>query len=74
MIDELDRVVLTRAVPEHRLEAGDVGTVVAVHDDGRGYTVEFMSLDGTSVAIVTHRAEYFRPVGPGELAHARKVA
>jgi hypothetical protein len=74
MIQELDRVVLTRPVPEHGLEAGDVGTVVGIHDSGRGFTVEFMSLDGKTVAIVTERAEAFRPIRPREITHARQVA
>jgi hypothetical protein len=74
LIQELDRVVLTRPVSEHGLEPGDVGTVVGVHDDGRGYTVEFMSLDGKTIAVVTERAEAFRPIRPREVTHARQVA
>lgn len=31
MIQELDRVALTRDVPEYGLVAGDIGAVVAVH-------------------------------------------
>ena len=34
MIEELDRVVLTRDLPEKKLKAGDVGTVVAVYKGG----------------------------------------
>lgn len=32
MISELDNVVLTVDLPEHRLKKGDVGTVVLLHD------------------------------------------
>ena len=35
MIDELDCVVLTTDIPEHGLAAGDIGTVVIVHEAGR---------------------------------------
>ena len=34
MIGELDTVVLTRSVPEHRLAEGDLGTVVFRSPDG----------------------------------------
>jgi len=51
MIEELEVVALTRAVPEHGLEAGDVGTIVMVHEAARGYTVEFMDLRGNTLAI-----------------------
>jgi len=40
MIDELDLVVLKRDLPAERLAAGDVGTVVLVHQQGAGYEVE----------------------------------
>jgi hypothetical protein len=35
MIDELDLVVLKRDLPKERLAAGDIGTVVLVHQQGR---------------------------------------
>ena len=73
MIEELDRVALTRAIPEHRLTAGDVGTVVSVHDKGAGFTIEFLSLQGKTVAIVTLRAEAIRPVSPREITHSREM-
>lgn len=74
MIAELDRVALTQALHEHGLEAGDVGTVVAVHDGGRGYTIEFTSLQGKSMAIATVRAEAVRPLRPREITHVREMA
>ena len=74
MISELERVALTRSVPEHGLEAGDVGTVVAVHENGRGYTIEFMTLAGKTHAIATLHADAVRPVRPREIAHVREVA
>ena len=73
MIEELDRVALTRAVPEHGSTAGDVGTVVSVHDKGAGFTIEFLSLQGKTVAIVTLRAEAIRPVSPREITHSREM-
>ena len=46
MIEELDRVILTRDLPEKKLKAGDVGTVVLVYKNGEGFEVEFMTLGG----------------------------
>lgn len=53
MIAELDACVLAVDLPEYGMKAGDVGTVVLVHDAGGGYTVEFMTLDGETVTIIT---------------------
>ncbi len=74
MIDELDEVVLTCDVPDHGLAAGDIGTVVLVHDEGKGYEGEFMTLDGKTIAVATLRAEQMRPVQHDEIAHARSIA
>jgi len=53
MINEHDCVVLLQDLPEERLQAGDVGTVVHVHRGGEGYEVEFMTLTGQTVAVAT---------------------
>jgi len=72
MIKDLNTVVLTIELPEHRLKAGDLGTVVLVHTHG-GYEVEFMTLDGETVAVVSLAPDQVRPVGRREIAHARLV-
>ena len=74
MIKELQRVALTRPLPEYNLEAGDVGTVVMVYERGKGYSVEFMSLTGKTVAIATVDAEFVRPLKERELTNAREMA
>jgi len=74
MIDELDRVVLQTDVPEHGLTAGDVGTVVMVHQGGQGYTVEFLTLAGETVAVETLSAAQVRAILPNEITHARRLA
>src|SRR5690242_8533169 len=73
MIDELDLVVLKRDLPKERLAAGDVGTVVLVHQQGAGYEVEFTTLSGDTVAVVTLDASDVRPVEAREIVHARAV-
>ena len=55
MIKELDLVVLKRDVPDSRLKAGDVGTVVLEHAGGRGMEIEFMTLTGETLAVLTVR-------------------
>ena len=72
MIPELDRVVLTVDLPAEGLVRGDVGTVVLVHDAG-GYEVEFVTLDGETVAVVTLSTSQVRPVGRDEIASARPL-
>jgi len=57
VIDELDEVVLKLDLPDHGLAAGDIGTVVFVHDEGKGYEVEFMTLDGETIAVATLRTD-----------------
>jgi hypothetical protein len=74
MIEELELVALTRPVPEHKLEAGDVGTVVMVHEGGKGYMVEFMTIRGETIGVVTLEAGDIRPIRDTEIAHARQVA
>jgi hypothetical protein len=74
MIQELELAVLTRDVPEEGLKAGDVGTIVLVHQHGAGYEVEFTTLTGHTVAVVTVTSDAVRAVKERELAHAREVA
>ena len=73
MIKEHDCVVLTKNVPEEGLETGDVGTVVHIHKDGTAYEVEFMTLTGQTVAVVTLLAGDVRPLSRRDLAHAREL-
>ncbi len=74
MIRELDRVILTRPVADLGLEEGDIGTVVLVHEGGRGFEVEFVTLDGETVAVTTVSADDVRPIDRNEIAHARVLA
>lgn len=68
MIKELDSVVLLAVdLPAHRLKAGDVGTVVHVHGGGKGFEVEFVALNGETIAVATLTSAELRPVGPREV-------
>jgi hypothetical protein len=74
MIKELDPVVLTQGLPMEGLQEGDVGWVVMVHGDAAAYEVEFVTLAGETVSVVTVPAAGVRPVRAKEIAHARMVA
>jgi hypothetical protein len=73
MIEDFAQVVLTNAIPEHNLQAGDIGTVVMVHQQGRGYTVEFMTGAGDTIAVVTLDADQIRALGANEIPHVREL-
>lgn len=79
-MDELDRFVLTEDLPEHGLSAGDLGTIVMVHQTGDdytgpdGYTAEFAYLTGETRAVVDLRPDQVRPAKDGEVARATKAA
>lgn len=72
-IKEHDVVVLTQDLPEERLTAGDVGTVIHVHDGGAGYEVEFMTLSGRTVAVATVMGSQVPAVTSRDLVHVREV-
>jgi hypothetical protein len=72
VIAEHDRIVLTQDVPEEGLTAGDVGTVVHVYPQGVAYEVEFITLHGETVAIVTLEARQVRPIRPADMPHVRE--
>jgi hypothetical protein len=72
MITELDTVVLTEDLPAQGLKRGDLGTVVLRHDPS-GYEVEFMTLDGETLAVLSLTPGQVRSVGRREIAQARLV-
>lgn len=73
MIKELDTVVLMEDLADYGLERGDLGTIVLEHGEA-GYEVEFVTLDGETVAVVSLYPSQVRPVERREIAHARPVA
>lgn len=73
MIRELDNVVLTTDLPAYGLKRGDLGTVVLVHRDDKGYEVEFVTLDGETVAVISLFRSQLRPIGRREIAQARMM-
>jgi hypothetical protein len=74
MIREHESVVLDDDLPEKGLKHGDIGTVVMVHRKKRAYEVEFMTLHGDTVAVVTLLPSQVRSVGAREIARVRTVS
>jgi hypothetical protein len=73
MIKEHDCVVLTRDLAGDALKAGDIGTVVHVHGANAGYEVEFTTLAGEAVGLVTLSPDQLRPIARREIAHVRAL-
>lgn len=71
MFKEHDRVILTSDLPKEGLRSGDVGTIVHVHRQGEAFEVEFLALDGHTIAIATVMASELRPVTARDITHAR---
>jgi hypothetical protein len=74
MIKEIDIVALKIDLPAKGLKVGDIGTVVHVYQDGGPFEVEFVALNGETIALVMLNADDVRAVTPKEIPHARSVA
>ena len=66
MIEELEDVILTCDLPKHGLTRGDIGTVVGYIKEGKGYEVEFTTLDGESIAVITFGSNAVVPASRGK--------
>ena len=71
MIKELETIVLTRDITEHKLQQGDVGAVVHCYP-ADGFEVEFVTGGGNTAAVLTLTGDDIRPMGKGEILHARE--
>jgi len=72
MINELDQVALTVDLPEHGLAKGDLGTVVLTHGSD-GYEVEFIALDGETIAVVSLSTDQVRAIGSREMPRPARL-
>jgi hypothetical protein len=73
MLKELDTIVLTHDVPEHALEAGDIGAVVHHYKNGEALEVEFVTGEGGTIAVVTLSLNDVRIMGGKEILHVREL-
>lgn len=65
-------VVIEKNLTDVDILPGDVGTVVAVYEDGKAYEVEFVDGKGSTVELVTLDANDIRSIRAGELLHTRQ--
>lgn len=65
-------MVLMQNLPEVGLQAGDIGTVVHIHQGGAGYEVEFKTLAGDTVAVATLLPSQLRAIAHRDIAHVRE--
>jgi hypothetical protein len=72
MIKELGTIVLTHDLDEHHLKQGDVGAVLHCYPDD-GFEVEFVTGEGSTAAVLTLTNADIRPMGKGEILHAREI-
>ena len=56
----LDVVALTQDVPEHNLKRGEVGTVVEILSNGKGYEIEFSGDNGQMYKCLSFSASQLR--------------
>ena len=73
MIKEHDCVVLTQDLTDGSLKAGDVGTVVHVHQGGAGYEIEFMTFAGETITVVMLLPSQIRAISRRDIAHVREL-
>lgn len=53
MIKEFERVILTENLNGSPYVKGDVGTIVMIHPDSKGFEIEFFALDGSTLGVET---------------------
>lgn len=70
-LEMLQLVALKRDLPEHGLQAGDVGTVVELMGGGKFVFVEFIEVSGDTRALVDLPASDFRSLKPTEMLTTR---
>ena len=74
MLKELDAVALAKDLPDHRLKAGDLGTIVHVYDPAGPYEVEFVRANGWTVALIRLDATDIRALDEMDILNARRMA
>jgi hypothetical protein len=73
MIKERDLVTLTKDIEAHRLQRGDVGTVVHCYQGGAAFEVEFVAAKGETIAVLTLKAEDITPLYGSQILHVREL-
>ncbi len=72
-VEELEVVVLAHDLPEHKLKAGDVGTVVGIYPGGK-IEVEFVKLSGQTQALLPLTIADVRKINKDDILSIRQAA
>lgn len=71
------RVALKQSIPEHRLCAGDLATIVEYHEapphQEPGYTLEVFNAVGETIAVVTVRESQLEPLSSSGMLQMRNL-
>lgn len=70
---ELDLVILNESLEGSHLKKGDVGTIVSVYAAGKGFEVEFLTFDGSTVGVYTLSPHQIRKAKSSEIMSARPL-
>nr|WP_226820312.1 DUF4926 domain-containing protein [Acidithiobacillus ferrooxidans] len=57
----MDTVILVKGRSDQGLVKGDMGAVAMVHDGGKAFEVEFVTLAGDTLGVLTLTADEVRP-------------
>ena len=72
-----EEVVLTKGIPEKRLQKGDVATIVEHHPVSGGedgYSLELFNALGDTVAVITVAESSIEPLTEDEIFSIRSLA
>ncbi len=69
----IDCIVLIHDIPDFKLRAGDLGTVVEIYEPD-GIEVEFVKASGETLAVVTLSGDEVRPVESADIVSVRSLS
>jgi hypothetical protein len=70
----LETVIATVNIPDQRILAGDLGTIVEVYTDPTpAYEVEFINADGSTRALMTLSPHQIRRLSPADVLTTRQL-
>jgi hypothetical protein len=72
-VEELSLAVLRHDLPVHGLIAGDIGTIVLVHNDGEAYEVEFLRSGSQRSVLLTLTPDQIGPLAGGRASRPQQV-
>lgn len=71
------RVALRAAIAKHKLQVGDVATIVEHHPglarQEPGYSLKVFNAVGETIAVVTLRESEIEPLAVNEVLHVRRL-